>query len=52
MPLHAARRLRQALLQTAALDPVAAAAPGHPLPLQHRRDQDPQPFLMASREQA
>jgi glutathione S-transferase len=52
MPLHAARRLRQALLHTAALDPVDPSAPGDPLPLHHRRDQDPQPFLLASRELA
>lgn len=52
MPLHAARRLRQALLHTAALDPVDSSAPGDPLPLHHRRDQDPQPFLLASRELA
>lgn len=52
MPLHSARRLRQALLHTAALDPIDPLAPGSPLPLHHRRDQDPQPFLLASREQA
>ena len=52
MPLHAARRLRQALLHTAALDPVDPSAPCDPLPLHHRRDQDPQPFLLASRELA
>ena len=52
MPLHAARRLRQALLQTAALDPFDPSAPGHPLPLHHRRDQDPQPFLLARGERA
>ena len=52
MPLHAARRLRQALLHTAGLDPLDPLAPGHPLPLHHRRDQDPQPFLLARREPA
>jgi glutathione S-transferase len=52
MPLHAARSLRQALLHTAALDPLDPLAPGHPLPLHHRRDQDPQPFLLARRERA
>jgi glutathione S-transferase len=52
MPLHSARRLRQVLLHTAALDPIDPLAPGSPLPLHHRRDQDPQPFLLASREQA
>ena len=51
MPLHAARRLRQALLHTAALDPVDPLAPGAPLPLQHRRDQDPEPFRLAHRKQ-
>jgi glutathione S-transferase len=50
MPLHAARRLRQALLQTATLDPLDPSALGHPLPLHHRRDQDPQPFLLARRD--
>jgi len=52
MPLHAARRLRQALLHTAALDPLDPSAPADLLPLHHRRDQDPQPFLLATREQA
>ena len=47
MPLHAARRQRQALLHTAALDPLDPSALTHPLPLHHRRDQDPQPFLLA-----
>ena len=45
MPLHAARRLRAALEATACLDPEAAADQGPPLPRQHRRDQDPLPFL-------
>ena len=45
MPLHAARRLRRALEQTACLDPAAAALQGPELPRQHRRDQDPLPFL-------
>ena len=44
MSLHAARRLRQALEATAALD---GEAQGPPLPVQHRRDQDPAPFLAA-----
>ena len=52
MPLHSARRLRQALLHTAAVDPIDTSLPASPLPLHHRRDQDPQPFLLASREQA
>jgi len=52
MPLHSARRLRQALLHSAALDPIDTSVPASPLPLHHRRDQDPQPFLLASREQA
>jgi glutathione S-transferase len=50
MPLHAARRLRQALEHTACLDPVDAQALPIPLPLQHRRDQDPLPFLQAGIE--
>jgi len=45
MPLHAARRLRQALEATARLDPADPQAQGTPIPLQHRRDQDPRPFL-------
>ena len=48
MPLHAARRLRQALERTAALDPLDPTAAGPALPLQHRRDQDPAPFLAAA----
>ena len=48
MPLHAARRLRQALERTAALDPLDPTAAGPDLPLQHRRDQDPAPFLAAA----
>ncbi|MEB3354316.1 MAG: glutathione S-transferase family protein [Cyanobacteriota bacterium] len=46
MPLHAARLLRQALERTALLDPADPGAQGRPLALQHRRDQDPQPFLV------
>ena len=45
MPLHAARRLRQSLECIAALDPLDPAAQGPALALQHRRDQDPAPFL-------
>jgi len=45
MPLHAARRLRQALEITARLDPLDPDAAPEPLPLNHRRDQDPRPFL-------
>ena len=45
MPLHAARRLREALEQTARLDPLDPGAAPEPLPLHHRRDQDPRPFL-------
>ncbi len=48
MPLHAARRLRQALEGTASLDPEDGTAQGPPLPVAHRRDQDPQPFLQAA----
>ena len=47
MPLHAARRLRQALEATAQLDPAAHASQGSPIPTSHRRDQDPRPFLEA-----
>ena len=42
MGVHAARALRQALEDTAAL---AGDAQGPPLTVRHRRDQDPQPFL-------
>jgi len=45
MDLHAARALRGALEATARRDPSTPMAPGPPLPLQHRRDQDPTPFL-------
>ncbi|MFZ9753181.1 MAG: glutathione S-transferase family protein [Cyanobium sp.] len=45
MPLHAARRLREALEHTARLDPLDPGAAPAPLPLHHRRDQDPRPFL-------
>ena len=45
MPLHSARRLRQALEATALLDPAAPGAQGEPIPLQHRLDQDPRPFV-------
>jgi len=45
MPLHAARRLRRALESIARLDPQAAGSQGAALPRQHRRDQDPLPFL-------
>ncbi len=48
MPLHAARRLRQALEATASLDPADGTAQGAPIPVGHRRDQDPQPFLRAA----
>ncbi len=48
MPLHAARRLRQALERTATLDPLDPTGQGPALPLQHRRDQDPAPFLRAA----
>ena len=42
MSLHAARALRGALEATAALDGQEQPAP---LPVQHRRDQNPVPFL-------
>ena len=48
MPLHAARRLRQALEATALLDLTTPHAQGEPIPTQHRRDQDPRPFLQAA----
>ena len=48
MPLHAARRLRQALEATSRLDPRDPGALPEPLPLSHRRDQDARPFLLAS----
>ena len=60
MPLHAARRLRQALEETAQRDPAqrdpalvaapslaAALAEEVPIPVAHRRDQDPRAFLDA-----
>lgn len=47
MPLHAARLLRSALEATARLDPGDPGAQGLPIPLRHRLDQDPQPFLKA-----
>jgi glutathione S-transferase len=48
MPLHAARRLRSALEATAVLDPLGGAAQGPAIPVSHRRDQDPGPFLQAA----
>ena len=45
MSLHAARLMRSALEATAAL---AGEEQGPQLPLQHRRDQNPQPFLQAA----
>lgn len=48
MPLHAARLLRGALEATALLDPASPAAQGEPIPVQHRRDQDPRPFLQVA----
>jgi glutathione S-transferase len=45
MTLHAARQLRIALEDTASRDPRAPTAQGQPIPVRHRRDQDPQPFL-------
>ncbi|MEB3318109.1 MAG: glutathione S-transferase [Cyanobacteriota bacterium] len=45
MPLHAARQLRQALEATARRDPADPWAQSLPIPLGHRRDQDPLPFL-------
>ena len=48
MPLHAARLLRRCLEATACLDPADPTAAGEPIPMQHRRDQDPSPFLIAA----
>ncbi|MBM5800236.1 MAG: glutathione S-transferase family protein [Cyanobacteria bacterium K_DeepCast_35m_m2_023] len=48
MGLHAARVLRQVLETTAACDPRDGAAAGPSLPMQHRRDQDPAPFIRAA----
>ena len=45
MPLHAARLLRRSLEATAGLDPAEPTAQGEPIPVRHRRDQDPSPFL-------
>lgn len=52
MPLHAARRLRQALEATAQRDPARpdpslgdAACGEIAIPVQHRRDQDPRAFV-------
>ncbi len=44
MSIYAAKRLRQALEDTAAL---AGDRPGPPIPVRHRRDQDPRPFAPA-----
>ncbi len=49
MPLHAARQLRAALENTACLDPSDGSARPAPIPTRHRLDQDPRPFLQASR---
>jgi glutathione S-transferase len=48
MPLHAGRLLRQALERTAAQDPLSPDDQGEPISERHRRDQDPQPFLLAT----
>jgi len=48
MPLHSARLLRRSLEATALLDPADPSAPGEPIPLRHRRDQDPTAFLAAA----
>jgi glutathione S-transferase len=44
MSLHGARRLRQALESTAQLDPAAPIPAPTPIPIGHRRDQDPARF--------
>jgi glutathione S-transferase len=48
MPLQAGRTLRRALEATAAADPHNPNGQGEPIPLQHRRDQDPRPFLIGA----
>lgn len=50
MSLHAARRLRTALEHTASLDPATPTAQPQPIPQRDRRDQDPQPFLLAAEQ--
>jgi glutathione S-transferase len=45
MSLHAARRWRATLEATAAL---VGDEQGPPLPVQHRRDQNPEPFVQAA----
>ncbi|MCT0206623.1 glutathione S-transferase family protein [Synechococcus sp. CS-1332] len=52
MPLHAARLLRRSLEATACLDPADPSAAGEPIPVQHRRDQDPSPFLAGAHRSA
>lgn len=47
MPLHAARCLRRSLETTARLDPLDPAAQSEPIPVAHRLDQNPAPFLRA-----
>ena len=47
MGVLAARCLRQALEATAGLDPLDPGAQGPAMALEHRRDQDPVPFLQA-----
>ncbi|MCT0226238.1 glutathione S-transferase family protein [Synechococcus sp. CS-1328] len=49
MPLHSARLLRQALEDTARLDPLSPDEQPPAIPQHHRRDQDPRPFLTTSR---
>ncbi|MFY8148044.1 MAG: glutathione S-transferase family protein [Prochlorococcaceae cyanobacterium] len=45
LSLHAARQLRAALEATAQADPLGSGSPPPPLRPDHRRDQDPRPFL-------
>jgi glutathione S-transferase len=47
MALHGARRLRQALENTAQLDPAGPTPTATPIPMGHRRDQDPSRFVRA-----
>jgi glutathione S-transferase len=52
MPLHSARLLRSALEATARLDSLDPTIQAEPIPMAHRRDQDPRPFLLCRPEAA
>jgi len=45
MSIYAAKQLREALEKTASL---AGDEPGTPIPVQHRRDQDPANFIKSN----